>query len=124
MWQQVISYTPQGKMQLKRLFFRTEGATFEDVREAIASHREEGANQTVSLVLERPVDLGSGEEGTPRLELDELAAGREKLQDIIISDLKKGGVKSQAEEELDQLSVPERANKLLSPDDDIFKRNL
>jgi hypothetical protein len=124
MWQQVISYTPQGKMQLKRLFFRTEGATFEDVREAIASHREEGANQTVSLVLERPVDVGSGQEGTPRLELDELAAGRDKLQDIIISDLKKGGVKSQAEEELDQLSVPERANKLLSPDDDIFKRNL
>jgi len=75
-------------------------------------------------VLERPVDLGSGEEGTPRLEEGELAAGRDKLQDIILSDLKKGGVKSQAEEEIDRLSVPERANKLLSPDDDIFKRNL
>merc|ERR1712085_190487 len=91
------------------------------------SHREppRGRFQPDGLtLLERPVDLGSGEEGTPRLELDELAAWREKLQDIIISDLKKGGVKSQAEEELDQLSVPERANKLLSPDDDIFKRNL
>ena len=33
-------------------------------------------------------------------------------------------VKSQAEEELDQLSTPERAKRLLSPDDDIFKRNL
>lgn len=125
MWQQVISYTPQGKMQLKRLFFRTEGATFEDVREAIASHREEGANQTVSLVLERPLVNISAEEGiTPRLSPEEIAAGREKLQDIIISDLKKGRVKSGAEEELDQLSTPERAKRLLSPDDDIFKRNL
>lgn len=125
MWQQVISYTPQGKMQLKRLFFRTEGATFEDVREAIASHREEGANQTVSLVLERPLINTSAEEAiTPRLAPEELAAGREKLQDIIISDLKKGRVRSQADEELDQLSTPERAKKLLSPDDDIFKRNL
>jgi hypothetical protein len=33
-------------------------------------------------------------------------------------------VRSQADEELDQLSTPERAKKLLSPDDDIFKRNL
>ena len=33
-------------------------------------------------------------------------------------------VKYGAEEELDQLSSPERAKRLLSPDDDIFKRNL
>ena len=34
MWQQLFSYTPSGKLELKRLFFRTEGATFDDVREA------------------------------------------------------------------------------------------
>ena len=77
----------------------------------------------MSLVLERPVDAGSGEKGTPRLEEGELAAGLEPLQDIVLRDLQKGGVAG-VEEELDQLSVPERAGRLLSPDDDIFKRNL
>ena len=120
MWQQLFSYTPSGKLELKRLFFRTEGATFDDVREAIASHKEEGANQTVTLVLERPVDVSSGEEGTPRLEG---APKVEPLQDVILRDLKKGPVKG-VEEELDKLSAPERADRLLSPDDDIFKRNL
>ena len=71
-------------------------------------------------MLERPVDVSSGEEGTPRLEG---APKVEPLQDVILRDLKKGPVKG-VEEELDKLSAPERAGRLLSPDDDIFKRNL
>jgi len=119
MWQQVMSYTPRGKLELKRLFFRTEGATFEDVRDAIASHKEDGANKTVILVLERPVDEKG--EPTPR---DEGPAALEPLSDIILRDLKKSPIQGGIDEELDKQSVPERARRLLSPDDDIFKRNL
>lgn len=45
MWQQVTSGTPMGTRALKRLAFTTEGATFSDVRAAIAScavHSEAG----------------------------------------------------------------------------------
>ncbi|KAL3913005.1 MAG: hypothetical protein SGPRY_008137, partial [Prymnesium sp.] len=60
MWQQVASGTPTGKRQLKRLAFTTEGATYVDVRNAIASHRQsEGGNDIVTLVLERAVAEGS-----------------------------------------------------------------
>ena len=45
----------------------------------------------------------------------------EPLQDVILRDLQKGAVAG-VEKELDQLSVPERVGRLLSPDDDIFKR--
>ena len=38
-------------------------------------------------------------------------------------DLQKGAVAG-AEKELVQLSAPERGGRLLSPDDDIFKRSL
>jgi hypothetical protein len=40
MWQQVTSGTPMGTRALKRLAFTTEGATFNDVRAAIASCAE------------------------------------------------------------------------------------
>lgn len=84
MWKQVISYTPQGKLTLKRLVYRTEGASYNDVREAISSHRlDDGGNGVVTLVLERVV----GED--ERLPFDELppAPAIEPLRDVILRDL-------------------------------------
>ena len=49
MWQQVTSGTPIGTRSTKRLVFTTEGATYVDVRNAIASHRpSEGGNGVVT----------------------------------------------------------------------------
>lgn len=54
MWQQVTSGTPMGTRSLKRLVFTTEGATFSDIRFAIASHRvDDGGDGSVTLILER-----------------------------------------------------------------------
>ena len=39
MWRQMMSYTPVGTPQLKRLLFRCDDASYYDVRNAIASHR-------------------------------------------------------------------------------------
>ena len=68
MWQQVTSGTPLGDVSLKRLLFRTDDATYIDVRNAIASHRgSEGGNDMVTLVLERAVESGTplAERGAP-----------------------------------------------------------
>lgn len=50
-WRQLTSYTPVGEMQLRRLIFKTEGASYEDVRDAIKSHNE--GNRIATLVIER-----------------------------------------------------------------------
>jgi hypothetical protein len=61
MWQQVISYTPVGTVQLKRMIFRTEGATYLDVRDAIASHRSaEGGNDVTSHLHTSPDSQSQG----------------------------------------------------------------
>ena len=76
MWQQVTSGTPLGDVSLKRLLFRTDDATYTDVRNAIASQRgSEGGNDMVTLVLERAVEDGTplAERGAP-LERESLAA--------------------------------------------------
>ena len=76
MWQQVTSGTPLGDVSLKRLLFRTDDATYTDVRNAIASHRgSEGGNDMVTLVLERAVESGTplADRGAP-LERESLAA--------------------------------------------------
>ena len=55
MWRQMMSYTPVGTPQLKRLLFRCDDASYYDVRNAIASHRagDGGNGIATSLVIER-----------------------------------------------------------------------
>eukprot|EP00316_Scyphosphaera_apsteinii_P012645 CAMPEP_0119335648 /NCGR_PEP_ID=MMETSP1333-20130426/90023_1 /TAXON_ID=418940 /ORGANISM="Scyphosphaera apsteinii, Strain RCC1455" /LENGTH=226 /DNA_ID=CAMNT_0007346249 /DNA_START=202 /DNA_END=882 /DNA_ORIENTATION=- len=118
MWQQVISYTPVGKMETKRLIFRTEGATYADVRDSIASHRvEEGGNGMVTLLLERAVNDTT--QMTPR---DAEPAQLEPLQDVILRDLRKKPVQDAVEEEIKTLNPQERARRLfelgMGPDPD------
>ena len=108
MWQQMMSYTPVGKVALKRLIFRTEGARYDDVRDAIASHRQEdGGNGLVTLVVERAVNAS-----TPLAPREDAPAGLEPLQDVIKRDLQKKPVTKGVEEELKQLSPSERAQRL------------
>merc|ERR1712070_1280377 len=38
-WKQLTSYNPVGSPELRRLIFRTDGASYNDVRDAIQSHR-------------------------------------------------------------------------------------
>ena len=72
MWQQVTSGTPLGDVSLKRLLFRTDDATYTDVRNAIASHRgSEGARARVQRAVESGTPLA--ERGAP-LERESLAA--------------------------------------------------
>ena len=91
---------------------------YANIRDAIASHRadESAESDTVTLVLERAVNASAWRE-SPR----GARATLEPLQDVILRDLQKGAVAG-VEKELDKLSVPERVGRLLSPDDDIFKR--
>ena len=60
-WRQLTSYTPVGEPALRRLIFRCEGASYDDVREAIQSHRE--GNGIATLVIERPRSVCDGAEG-------------------------------------------------------------
>lgn len=108
MWQQMMSYTPVGKMALKRLIFRTEGARYDDVREAIASHSEdEGGNGKVTLVIERAVNATTLP--TPR---DAAPAALEPLQEVIKKDLARKPVTKGIEEELEAMTPQERAQRL------------
>jgi hypothetical protein len=50
-WRQLTSYKPVGEVQLRRLIFKTEGASYDDVRDAIKSHNE--GNRIATLVIER-----------------------------------------------------------------------
>jgi hypothetical protein len=50
-WRQLTSYTPVGEVQLRRLIFKTEGASYDDVRDAIKSHNE--GDRIATLVIER-----------------------------------------------------------------------
>ncbi|KAL1521470.1 hypothetical protein AB1Y20_021132 [Prymnesium parvum] len=82
MWRQVASGTPLGARRLRRLLFRADGATYAEVREAIASHRRDaGGNGVVSLVLERAV--GEGKPLSPRVAPPPI----EPLQDVVARDL-------------------------------------
>ena len=58
-WKQMTSYTPVGEPELRRLVFKTEGASYDDIRDAIQSHRE--GNMIATLIIERSLD--SPEEG-------------------------------------------------------------
>mmetsp|Transcript_49043 Transcript_49043/g.128024 ORF Transcript_49043/g.128024 Transcript_49043/m.128024 type:complete len:253 (+) Transcript_49043:3-761(+) len=115
MWQQVISYTPVGKMSLKRLIFRTDDARYTDVRDAIASHRSsEGGNDMVTLVVERSLDANAT--WAPP---EDMPVGLEPLQDVIMRDLKRGrDDEASIDKQLDKLSPSERARRLLGVDDD------
>lgn len=85
MWQQAISYEPQGTVQLKRLLFRTEDATYDDIRSAIASHREsDGGDGIVTLILERPVNVS-----TPLAPREQFTSQIVPLSDVVMADLKK-----------------------------------
>ena len=82
MWQQVTSGTPLGDVTLKKLVFKTEGATYADVRDAIASHRtDDGGDGMVTLVLERAVNASTP--AAPRAR-----ASLESLPDVLKKDLK------------------------------------
>jgi len=108
MWQQMMSYTPVGKVAMKRLIFRTEGARYQDVRDAIASHREEeGGNSLVTLVVERQVNAS-----TPLAPRGDIPQGLEPLQEVIKRDLQRRPVSKGIEEELQTLSPAERARRL------------
>ena len=103
----MISYTPVGKMQTKRLIFRTEGATYADVRDAIASHRpDEGGNGIVTLLLERAVNASTPM--TPRDAQPKL----EPLQDVVLRDLQTKPVDDAAEEQIKTMTPQERARRL------------
>ena len=121
MWQQVISYTPVGEIKTKRLIFRTEGATYADVRDAIASHRqEEGGNGMVTLVVERARD-----EGTPPTQpRDAEPIGLEPLGDVIKRDLQKKAVKDELTEAVERPSASERAKRLLDLGFDVNEDDL
>ena len=110
MWQQLASYTPVGTLEMKRLIFRTEGATFVDVRDAIASHRiEDGGNGTVTLVLERVVNDSSAL-GTPR---DATPPRAEPLAEVIKRDLQKKRVDDDLTKQVEGMSAEERTRRLL-----------
>ena len=114
MWQQLASYTPVGTPELKRLIFRTEGATYRNVRDAIASHREgEGGNGVVSLLLERPLNAT-----TPMAPRDVSPAALEPLADVIRRDVQQKYVGKDVASQLDALSPAERARRLLGGDDE------
>lgn len=119
-WQQAVSYTPVGKLGWKRLVFRTEGATYADVREAIASHREPEGNGKVTLVLERAVNASTA--SAPRDAVDVI----EPLSAVILRDLRtpavEDGMTSADGKGARQLSPQERARRLfelgVGPDPD------
>jgi len=93
MWQQVTSGTPIGDIRLARLIFTTEGASYTDVRDAIASHKDSDGSQKdkgrtpqVTLVLERAVNATSA--STPRDGVPQL----ESLLDVLKGDLSRAAV--------------------------------
>lgn len=103
MWRQLISYGPVGTKALRRLFFKTEGATYPDIRDAVRSHRvDDGGNGIVTLVLEREVN--SSMPMTPRA-VPTLAP----LKDVLLDDL---GAEYSADDMLEKTSVAERARQL------------
>jgi hypothetical protein len=107
MWRQMTSYTPVGTVQRKRLIFKTEGATYADVRDAIASHRADaGGDGCVLLVIERRVENDSPL--APRVG----SVRREPLLDVVRRDLQQPVGKGVGDE-LDALGPAERARRLL-----------
>ena len=118
-WRQLFSYTPVGKLALKRLIYRTDGATYSDVREAIASHRSaEGGNDIVTLVLERtlgtePDEAAAADEPAPVPTL-------EPLSEVLRRDLQRGREDERSvDRQLDSLAPGERARRLFGIDDDV-----
>ena len=123
MWQQVISYTPVGEIRTKRLIFRTEGATYADVRDAISSHRtEEGGNGIVTLVVERALNATSA--GSPALDSEEAPIRLEPLADVIKRDLQKKAVKDEITEAVERPSVRDRAQRLMDLGFDVDEDSL
>ena len=121
MWQQVISYSPRGTVQLKRLVFRTEGARYSDVRDAIASHRaDEGGNDSVTLVVERP--LNATRASQVPVPSDVAPPTLEPLSDVILRDLKlPRSTADDMTKTLEKLSPAERARRLLGVEDDLME---
>ena len=111
MWQQVASGTPMGTRQRKRLLFRADGASYSDVRNAIASHREaEGGNGVVTLVIER--QSNSSVRPSPRE-----AAQLQSLTEVLMQDLQMPTQRGMTDE-LDSLSAAQRARRLLGLDEE------
>ena len=121
MWQQVASGTPlispSGGSRggsLRRCVFRCEGATYRNVRDAIASHRtDDGGNGEVTLVVERPVNAS-----TPLAPRDDGGARLQPLSDVILRDLASGADAEKAAEPQDEGSAASRARRFFGVDDD------
>lgn len=101
----MTSGTPVGKASLKRVVFRCDGATYANIRDAIASHRD--GNGVVTLIVERAID--ASQPLSPRVTSE--CAGLEPLQSVLARDLKLPPVG--AEDALDRLPAAERAKRLL-----------
>ena len=108
MWRQMMSYTPVGTPQLKRLLFRCDDASYYDVRNAIASHRAgDGGNGIATLVIERAAGAEVPAPDSATLAAIAEATGLEPLKDVVMRDLKNKG-DAEAEE---TRSVPERVDE-------------
>ena len=70
-WKQMTSYTPVGEPALRRLLYKCDSATYDDIREAIASHRE--GNNICTLVLERSLDVEAPAEAAVEQEAEAAA---------------------------------------------------
>ena len=123
MWQQVTSGTPIGDIRLARLVFSTEGATYVDVRDAIASHKEaDGSEQDrvrtpqVTLVLERAVNATASV--TPRGGVPAL----ESLADVLKKDLSKRAVGEIGSS--GKAGAIERARRALGANDDVIDEGM
>ena len=113
-----------GEIRTKRLIFRTEGATYADVRDAISSHRvEEGGNGIVTLVVERALNA-SAVVAAPPDEAEDAPLGLEPLADVIKRDLQKKAVKDEITEAVERPSARERAQRLMDLGFDVDEDSL
>ena len=111
MWQQVTSGTPLGTRQLKRVLFSADGATFGDVRGAIASHRADaGGDGYATLIVERVREEGEPAGAVSPSQRPSL----EPLGAVLARDLRlPAGGDAAAAAGVDQRTWAERAGALL-----------
>ena len=112
MWQQVTSGTPIGEVERKRLIFKTDGALYSDVRDAIASHRSEetGEVDKVTLVIERRLNAS-----TP-MPLQGDGTGRARLESL--TEVLKRDLSKPAEIGRQEAGPVERARRLMEVEED------
>jgi len=108
MWQQVTSGTPIGDVARRRLIFKTEEATYANVRDAIASHRTDDGDDKVTLVLERVSNATTPRPPTAGAQL-------ESLTDVLSRDLSTpaGRAAGEAPQGQPPPTAGERARRLL-----------